>query len=35
MTNERIIKWTLEIANQEKVQPTQLLRDYNIEVLGC
>jgi len=34
MTNEQTIKWALEVCNQEKVQPAQLIKDYSIDVLG-
>ena len=34
--NEKIIKWMLEICNQEGYNtPSAVIKAYNIEQLGC
>lgn len=33
--NNLINKWIIELASQEKISIVKLLREYDIEVLGC
>jgi hypothetical protein len=36
MNNLQFIKWSLEVCNQEKYKaPKELIKNYNIEILGC
>ena len=36
MNDQNVIKWTLEVVNQEKYKtPAELEKAYNIELLGC
>ena len=36
MENKQIIKWVLELTNQEQFKsPAEVVRAYNIQILGC
>lgn len=33
--NTQIIKFALELANQEHINPAELVKEYKINILGC
>ena len=35
ITEQEIIKWALEVCNQENVRLQDFIRDYKIEYQGC
>ena len=35
MNNQQSIKWALEVCNQEKILVSKLVKEYQIQIIGC